>query len=153
LRLLSIQSNRIRDLSPLRDVPQLEELYISHNALESLAGLEHNTRLRVLEVSNNRIASLRGLGPLAELEEFWASYNQIADFAEVERELGDKRALTTVYFEGNPLQLRGPAVYRNKVKLALPQVRQIDASELPTACSFLFLPAPPPTPSLQEASC
>ncbi|KAL1843721.1 hypothetical protein VTJ49DRAFT_102 [Mycothermus thermophilus] len=128
LRLLSIQSNRIRDLSPLRDIPQLEELYISHNALDSLEGLESNTRLRVLEVSNNRIASLKGLGPLTELEEFWASYNQIADFAEVERELGDKKKLSTVYFEGNPLQLRAPALYRNKVRLALPQVRQIDAT-------------------------
>ncbi|KAL2165449.1 hypothetical protein VTH06DRAFT_747 [Thermothelomyces fergusii] len=128
LRLLSIQSNRIRDLSPLREVPQLEELYISHNGLASLEGLEHNTRLRVLEVSNNQIASLRGLGPLAALEELWASYNQIADFAELDRELADKQALSTVYFEGNPLQLRAPALYRNKVRLALPQVRQIDAT-------------------------
>ncbi|KAK3329318.1 hypothetical protein B0H66DRAFT_610120 [Apodospora peruviana] len=128
LRLLSIQSNRVRDLSPLREVPQLEELYISHNAVESLEGLEHNTKLKILEISNNKIVSLKGLGPLVELEEFWASYNLIADFAEVERELGDKKQLTTVYFEGNPLQLRAPALYRNKVRLALPQVQQIDAT-------------------------
>ncbi|KAM7224570.1 protein phosphatase [Rhypophila decipiens] len=129
LRLLSIQSNRISDLSPLKDVPQLEELYISHNMLESLEGLEHNTKLRTLEISNNKVASLKGLGPLVELEELWASYNLIADFNEVEKELGDKKSLTTVYFEGNPLQLRGPALYRNKVRLALPQVQQIDASK------------------------
>jgi protein phosphatase 1 regulatory subunit 7 len=117
-------------------VPQLEELYISHNALESLAGLERCTSLRVLEVSNNKIASLAGLGPLVALEELWASYNQVADFAELERELADKRSLTTVYFEGNPLQLRAPALYRNKVRLALPQVQQIDASESLTLSSF-----------------
>lgn len=128
LRLLSIQSNRIRDLSPLRDVPQLEELYISHNALESLEGLEHNKKLRILEISNNKIASLKGLSHLQDLEELWASYNLIGDFAEVERELADKKSLTTVYFEGNPLQLKAPALYRNKVRLALPQVQQIDAS-------------------------
>ncbi|EGZ77258.1 protein phosphatases PP1 regulatory subunit sds22 [Neurospora tetrasperma FGSC 2509] len=128
LRLLSIQSNRIRDLSPLREVPQLEELYISHNALESLEGLENNTKLRVLDISNNKIASLKGIGPLAELEELWASYNMVGDFAEVERELKEKKNLTTVYFEGNPLQLRAPALYRNKVRLALPQVQQIDAT-------------------------
>ena len=130
LRLLSIQSNRISDLSPLAQVPQLEELYISHNALTSLAGLESNTRLRVLDMSNNKVSSLAGLGPLAQLEELWASYNLVGDFGEVERELADKKELTTVYFEGNPLQLRAPALYRNKVRLALPQVRQIDASEL-----------------------
>ncbi len=135
LRLLSIQSNRIRDLTPLKNAPQLEELYISHNALESLEGLENNTKLKTVDVSNNQIKSLKGLGPLVDLEEFWASYNQIDDFVEVEKVLGDKKALTTVYFEGNPLQLRGPAVYRNKVRLALPQLQQIDASKS-TSCSM-----------------
>ncbi|KAK4451663.1 hypothetical protein QBC34DRAFT_423654 [Podospora aff. communis PSN243] len=128
LRLLSIQSNRIRDLSPLAAIPNLEELYISHNALESFEGIQSNTKLRVLEVSNNKITSLKGIGPLVELEELWASYNLISDFAEVERELADKKNLNTVYFEGNPLQLRAPALYRNKVRLALPQVQQIDAT-------------------------
>ncbi|OLN81769.1 Protein phosphatase 1 regulatory subunit SDS22 [Colletotrichum chlorophyti] len=128
LRLLSIQSNRIRDLAPLAQVPSLEELYISHNALTSLAGIENNEKLRVLDISNNAVASVKGLKPLKNLEELWASYNQIADFNEVEKELRDKEHLTTVYFEGNPLQLRGPAVYRNKVRLALPQLSQIDAT-------------------------
>ncbi|KAF4589411.1 Protein phosphatase 1 regulatory subunit SDS22 [Ophiocordyceps camponoti-floridani] len=128
LRLLSIQSNRIRDLSPLHDVPNLEELYISHNALESLEGLEGNKKLKILDISNNQVSSLSGLASLTELEELWASYNKLADLADVESVLKDKQHLTTVYFEGNPLQLRGPTLYRNKVRLALPQVRQIDAT-------------------------
>ncbi|KHN96887.1 protein phosphatases PP1 regulatory subunit sds22 [Metarhizium album ARSEF 1941] len=128
LRLLSIQSNRIRDLSPLREVPQLEELYIAHNALESLEGIEENTNLTTLDISNNQIRSLKGLEGLTRLEEVWASYNQIEDFVEVEKMLRDKENLTTVYFEGNPVQLRGPALYRNKIRLALPQVSQIDAT-------------------------
>ncbi|KAL2883032.1 protein phosphatase regulatory subunit Sds22 [Colletotrichum sp. CLE4] len=133
LRLLSIQSNRIRDLAPLAEVPGLEELYISHNALTSLAGIEKNEKLRVLDISNNAVASVKGLAPLKNLEELWASYNQIGDFNEVEKELKDKEHLTTVYFEGNPLQLRGPAVYRNKVRLALPQLSQIDATFVKTS--------------------
>ena len=63
------------------------------------------------------------------MEEFWASYCKLESFQEVEVQLKDKEKLETVYFEGNPLQLRQPALYRNKVRLALPQVRQIDASE------------------------
>ncbi|OHE93729.1 protein phosphatase 1 regulatory subunit SDS22 [Colletotrichum orchidophilum] len=133
LRLLSIQSNRIRDLAPLAEVPGLEELYISHNALTFLAGIEKNEKLRVLDISNNAVASIKGLAPLKNLEELWASYNQIGDFNEVEKELRDKEHLTTVYFEGNPLQLRGPAVYRNKVRLALPQLSQIDATFVKTS--------------------
>jgi len=128
LKILSIQSNRIREISGLDQLPHLEEIYISHNALMSFAGLENCRGLRVLDVSNNQIASLSGIGHLEELEELWASYNQIADFAEVERELGGKKQLNTVYFEGCPLQLKAPALYRNKVRLALPQVMQIDAT-------------------------
>ncbi|RDA95424.1 hypothetical protein CP533_5480 [Ophiocordyceps camponoti-saundersi (nom. inval.)] len=129
LRLLSIQSNRIKDLSPLRDVPNLEELYVSHNALESLEGLKENKKLKIVDISNNQVNSLSGLSSLCELEELWASYNQLADFNDVENVLKDKQNLTTVYFEGNPLQLRNPTLYRNKVRLALPQVSQIDASK------------------------
>lgn len=129
LKLLSIQSNRIRDVSPLKDVPSLEELYMSHNALESLAGLETNTKLRVLEISHNPVRSLEGVGPLIELEEVWASYSHLSDFNDVEKNLKDKAHLETVYFEGTPLQLRAPALYRNKVRLALPNIRQIDASK------------------------
>merc|ERR1711977_631904 len=108
LKILSIQSNRIRSLTPssLTSLPRLEELDISHNQISSLAGLEG----------------------LKELEEVWASYNLLGDFSEVEKVLGGKEELNTVYFEGNPLQLRQPALYRNKVRLALPQVKQIDAT-------------------------
>jgi hypothetical protein len=64
------------------------------------------------------------------MEELWASNNQLASFEEVEKQLADKKALNTVYFEGNPLQTKNAVLYRNKVRLALPQVQQIDASEL-----------------------
>jgi len=56
----------------------------------------------------------------------------------VEAQLKDKEKLETVYFEGNPLQLRQPVLYRNKVRLALPQVRQIDASECSPPLFFFF---------------
>jgi protein phosphatase 1 regulatory subunit 7 len=129
MNLLSIQSNRLTSISGLSALMNLEELYISHNALTHISGLESNTKLRVLDISNNPISHLENLSHLTHLEELWASNCQIEDFAEVERELKDKEELTTVYFEGNPLQLNGPAVYRNKIRLALPQLKQIDASK------------------------
>jgi protein phosphatase 1 regulatory subunit 7 len=46
----------------------------------------------------------------------------------VEKQLGDKQNLETVYFEGNLLETRQPVLYRNKVRLALPRVKQIDAT-------------------------
>ncbi|RDW87642.1 hypothetical protein BP5796_03336 [Coleophoma crateriformis] len=128
LKILSIQSNRIRNISGLEALENLEELYISHNALTSLAGLECSKKLRVLDISNNQVPSLEGIEQLEELEELWASYNQISEFQDVEKALKDKKNLNTVYFEGNPLQLRNPTLYRNKVRLTLPQVQQIDAT-------------------------
>lgn len=130
LRLLDLKSNRLTSISGLDSLTNLEELYVSHNAITAINGLDKNSKLRVLDISNNRIAHLENISHLSHLEELWASSNQIFDFNEVERELADKKELETVYFEANPLQLNGPAVYRNKVRLALPQVKQIDASEL-----------------------
>ena len=135
LKIISIQSNRLTQITGLSSLKNLEELYLSHNAITDLSGLEQNENLRVLDFSNNQVSHLEHLSTLKNLEELWGSNNQLASFEEVERELKDKENLETVYFEGNPLQTKGPAVYRNKVRLALPQIKQIDASKL----VFLFI--------------
>lgn len=129
LKILSIQSNRLPKIHGLENLANLEELYISHNALTCISDLEHNHNLRVLDVSNNQIQHLTNLQHLNHLEELWASNNLLESFQEVDRELGDKKELNTVYFEGNPLQTKNPVMYRNKIRLALPQIMQIDASE------------------------
>lgn len=116
-------------------VPQLRVLDISSNPIPSLVTRDSLTRpdSSRSEAKNDGKGQVQdpesgGLHELACLEELWASYCQLSDFGEIERELGGSTELHTVYFEGNPLQLRGPAVYRNKVRLALPRVRQIDAT-------------------------
>ncbi|KAF2400755.1 L domain-like protein [Trichodelitschia bisporula] len=128
LKILSIQSNRLHELSGLESLPQLEELYVSHNALTEISGLSGNTNLRVLDISANPLEHLTGLEAQSQLEELWASSCKLDSFEEVEQQLRDKAELQTVYLEGNPLQKRQPALYRNKVRLALPQVQQIDAT-------------------------
>lgn len=82
----------------------------------------------MLDISNNQITHLTYLENQKHLEELWASSNLLVSFEEVEKELGDKKELNTVYLEMNPLQLKNPALYRNKIRLALPQIQQIDAS-------------------------
>jgi protein phosphatase 1 regulatory subunit 7 len=79
-------------------------------------------------VSNNRIAHLTNLRHLEQLEEFWASSNLLESFPEIERELGGLEGLHTVYFEHNPLQKTAGATYRNKVRLSLKAIKQIDAT-------------------------
>jgi protein phosphatase 1 regulatory subunit 7 len=106
----------------------LEELHISHNAITAISGLEANTNLRVIDISANPIDHLTGFETLKNLEELWASWCKLENFLEVEKQLGDKENLETVYFEGNPLQIKNPVLYRNKIRLALPKVKQIDAT-------------------------
>lgn len=129
LRTLSIQANRITDLHGIESLTGLQELYISDNLLESLEPLQHNPKLTILDIQNNPISSLRGLEGLEELENLWASYCRLDSFAEIERALKDKKELSEIYLEGNPLHRANEVLYRNKVRLALPQVTKIDASK------------------------
>ncbi|KAL8657280.1 MAG: hypothetical protein Q9226_002067 [Calogaya cf. arnoldii] len=138
LKILSIQSNRLPVISGLNALVNLEELYISHNALTHISGLDNNRNLRMIDISSNQISRLTNLKHLEHLEEVWASSNQLSSFDEVEKQLADKKELTTVYFEGNPLQTKSPALYRNKIRLALPQIKQIDASMFPLHAMRFF---------------
>ncbi|KAF3226375.1 hypothetical protein TWF106_000868 [Orbilia oligospora] len=128
LKILSLPSNRLTKLSGLDGLTNLEELYVSHNAIEDLSGLENTPNIKNLDVTHNRLTSIRGIEHLSHIVDFWASENQLSSFKEVEDVLKDKAELETVYFEANPLQLMGPATYRNKVRLAIPHIKQIDAT-------------------------
>ena len=44
LKILALQSNRIRKVENLEALENLEELYLSHNGVERLENLEHNVR-------------------------------------------------------------------------------------------------------------
>ena len=129
LKILSLPSNRLSQISGLDHLSSLEDLYVSHNAIKHISGLEHCPKLKVLDISNNQIAELSNLEQLAQLEELWASSNRFSSFEEIETQLKDKEHLNTVYFEANPLQIQNAATYRNKIKLALPQLKQLDASK------------------------
>jgi protein phosphatase 1 regulatory subunit 7 len=56
-----------------------------------------------------------------------ASSNRLDSFKDVETELSHLANLETVYLEHNPLQVSAMTTYRRKVKLLLPQIKQIDA--------------------------
>lgn len=86
-----MQSNRITQIEGLEGLPDLEEIYLSHNGLESLSGLDNlvrvgssfrlmlmtwsvcyeQTKLRVLDLGANKISKLENVSHLSELEEFW----------------------------------------------------------------------------------
>ncbi|GMF00012.1 unnamed protein product [[Candida] boidinii] len=128
LKILSIQSNKIKNLENLEGLVNLEELYVSHNKIEKLSGLDNLKNLTVLDVTGNFIEKLENLKHLKNLTDFWCSYNRIGEFNTIEEELKDLPELDTVYFEGNPIQLKSPTNYRRKLRLCLgPSLKKIDA--------------------------
>ncbi|WWC70835.1 uncharacterized protein I206_104787 [Kwoniella pini CBS 10737] len=128
LRILSLQSNRITKIENLEGLVSLEELYLSHNGLTKLEGLDKNTKLKTLDIGNNMIEEIEGISHLSELEEFWASYNKIPNLHALDSQLAPLKKLETVYLEGNPCQKNDMTGYRRKIILALPQIKQIDAT-------------------------
>nr|XP_045367555.1 protein phosphatase 1 regulatory subunit 7 [Camelus bactrianus] len=82
-------------------------------------------KLTMLDIASNRIKKIENVSHLTELQEFWMNDNLLESWSDLD-ELKGARNLETVYLERNPLQ-RDPQ-YRRKVMLALPTVRQIDAT-------------------------
>ncbi|KAG5638904.1 hypothetical protein H0H81_008965 [Sphagnurus paluster] len=128
LKILSLQSNRITVLENLEELENLEQLYLSHNGVKRLEGLEHNTKLTTLDVGSNFIPALENISHLTSLEELWMNGNQIPDLNALESELGAIKTLETLYLEANPCQTKDMSGYRRKIILALPQLKQIDAT-------------------------
>ena len=56
------------------------------------------------------------------------NHNKIPDLRALDRELRSMTTLETLYLEGNPCQTSDMVGYRRKVMLALPQLKQIDAT-------------------------
>lgn len=127
LKVLSIQSNGISKIENLDKLKNLEELYLTSNRLSEIEGLENLENLQILDLSHNKISKLDNLGHLQKLEDLWISSNLIESFNEVDK-LSKLESLETVYLEHNPIQLKNATSYRRKVKLALPNLKKLDAT-------------------------
>ncbi|XP_060049604.1 protein phosphatase 1 regulatory subunit 7 isoform X2 [Erinaceus europaeus] len=120
-----IRSNRLTKMEGLQSLVNLRELYLSHNGIEVIEGLENNNKLTMLDIAANRIRKIENISHLTELQEFWMNDNLLDSWGDLDELKGAAR-LETVYLERNPLQ-KDPQ-YRRKIVLALPSVRQIDAT-------------------------
>ncbi|KAF8149846.1 hypothetical protein B0H34DRAFT_731405 [Crassisporium funariophilum] len=128
LKILSLQSNRITKLEGLEELKDLDQLYLSHNGVQRLEGLDNNLQLTTLDIGNNFIPAIENVSHLTQLEELWMNGNKIPDLLSLEKELKSISTLTTLYLEANPCQTNDMTAYRRKIMLALPQLKQIDAT-------------------------
>ena len=84
-----MQSNRITKLEGLEGLKELDQLYLSHNGIQSIEGLENNvsfafsfwisyswfqTKLTTLDLGANFISKLENVAHLSQLEELWVSW-------------------------------------------------------------------------------
>lgn len=68
LKILSLARNNIKKIEKLEDIAEtLEELWLSYNNIEKLAGLENCTNLKVLYLGNNKINSFDEIERIAHL--------------------------------------------------------------------------------------
>ena len=73
-----MQSNRIVKIEGLEGLVQLDQLYLSHNGIESVGGgLAGNTELGTLDLAGNRIRQVDGVAHLGELEDLWLNDNEV----------------------------------------------------------------------------
>jgi protein phosphatase 1 regulatory subunit 7 len=87
-----MQSNRTTKLEGLEDLEELDQLYLSHNGIEKMEGLEKNvsvyspfhlpcdltlicsqTRITTLDLGANFITQIENISHLSQLEELWVN--------------------------------------------------------------------------------
>ncbi|THH09646.1 hypothetical protein EW146_g8631 [Bondarzewia mesenterica] len=64
LKILALQSNRITKIEGLEELESLTELYLSHNGVETIEGLDHNA-IAALHIGRRKQLHLRDREPLA----------------------------------------------------------------------------------------
>lgn len=79
LRVLDISYNVIRDMNPISQCLNLQELYIAQNKIKSICGIGQLTQLRKVDLGANRIRVMeeKELSGLINLEELWLGKNKI----------------------------------------------------------------------------
>ena len=108
-------------------IVNLEELYLSHNGVLKIEGLDSLANLRILDLASNRISVLENVSHLENLEELWLNNNKISDYDDLDQ-VKRLEHLTCVYLEGNPLQVEHKDAYRDRVLTYLPGLTQLDAT-------------------------
>ena len=89
--------------------------------------------MQILDLAYNFIQTIDNISHLSNLEEFWFNDNKVSEWNQIEK-LTELKSLRTLYMERNPIyftdstRTKHDPNYRRKIKLALPNLRQLDAN-------------------------
>ena len=99
---LHLYDNKISNINPLKNLVNLERLYLGYNAtngnnVDNITSLEGLVNLRVLHLGRNNVSSLNSLRNLTRLTELYVECNNLKSISGIE----NLTNLTKLYFYGN----------------------------------------------------
>lgn len=98
LRILNLEENKIKNLTPLKGLDELEWIDLNDNRnIDSIEPLIALTKVEMLDLRMNHISDISGISGMVSLRKLYLSRNQIEDISPV---VG-LRNLTYLSFDGN----------------------------------------------------
>ena len=88
LKFLWLQKNKMTsyELTRLKSLEMLEELYLSQNSIDDLKWLgEDKTHLSILHLSGNFISDVGALAHMVQMKDLWLDDNCIGDFSTLKK--------------------------------------------------------------------
>ncbi|KAF2365004.1 Leucine-rich repeat domain L domain-like [Trinorchestia longiramus] len=122
----------IEKLTNFSNFSQLKVLSLGRNNIKSLSGLEAvGDTLEQLWISHNIIEKLKGINALKELKVLYISCNMVKDWGEFMK-LAEVPKLEELNFVGNPLEekMSGEGIWREEVQRRLGGIQKLDGLPL-----------------------
>jgi len=105
LQVLGVSHNSIKDIRFLKDLVNLEALYLAANQFKDVSPLQNLKKMRILSMTNNRqISDITHLSSLTNLQELNLYMNQITDVTP----LSSLQNLLVLNLQSNPIQDLSP---------------------------------------------
>lgn len=99
LTVIKFQHVGLTSMAEFKPLVSLEELWLSHNEIKQIEGLEGMAKLRKLFINGNHLTSMEGLPVLKHLRELWLSQNEISTISHLE----NVRKVRTLVLACNPI--------------------------------------------------
>ncbi len=142
LALLELTGGEIADLSPIKDLTNIQSLTLAHNKIKDISALAGLTNLQYLDLTGNEVSDLRPLANLKSLNSLYLSSNKIADLSP----LAGLERVWSLYLDGNLVtDLKPVAGMKWLSSLDLKNNKVADLSPLSplTSLHYLFLDGNP----------
>ena len=123
LQQLYVSDTQVSDLSPLKDLANLQQLYVSDTQVSDLSPLKDLANLQKLDVSDTQVSDLSPLKDLANLQKLYVSSTQVSDLSPLKdlvnlEELNLwNNSIRTIEFLKNLKKLKTVNLNKNKIEI------------------------------------